>query len=315
MRRIGIELELTGLQLEQLALIVAGVRGGRVEARTRYELVIRGDSAGDWGVEVDSSLLKRQARQPRSTTGIRAELQDLAERVLYAGAGQILPLEVVSPPLPMDRLGELQPLVDALRAAGARGTGDRRRYAFGLHLNPELPALDVTTILRYVRAFLCLHDWLRVRARVDLTRRITPFVDPFPLAYVRRMLAPDYAPDLATLVDDYLAFNPSRNRALDLLPLFSYLDGVTLRRRIADPRIKPRPALHYRLPNCHIDRPDWSIAPAWRDWLEVEHLVADPARLHGLCARYAQFLSRPLDRLLGGWLEQLEPWLSETRVH
>jgi hypothetical protein len=315
MRRIGVEFELTGIELEQLAAIVARTRGGRVEARTRYELLIRGDSAGDWGVEVDFNLLKRQARQPRSTAGIRAELQDLVERVLFVGAGQILPLEVVSPPLPMDRLGGLQPLVDALRAAGARGTGDRRRYAFGLHLNPELPALDATTILRYFRAFLCLHDWLRERARVDLTRRITPFVDPFPLAYVRRVLAPDYVPDLATLIEDYLASNPTRNRALDLLPLFSYLDDARLRRRIVDPRIKARPALHYRLPNCQIDLPGWSIEPAWRDWLEVEHMVADPARLNGLCARYALFLSRPLDRLLGSWVEQLEPWLRATRVH
>ncbi|OBX33760.1 putative amidoligase enzyme [Halomonas elongata] len=38
------------------------------------------------------------------------------------------------------------------------------------------------------------------------------------------MLDPDYQPDLRTLIDDYLEYNPTRNRELDLLPLFAYLD-------------------------------------------------------------------------------------------
>jgi hypothetical protein len=31
-------------------------------------------------------------------------------------------------------------------------------------------------------------------------------------------------PDLDTLIDDYLEYNPTRNRALDFLPLFLHLD-------------------------------------------------------------------------------------------
>jgi hypothetical protein len=74
--------------------------------------------------------------------------------------------------------------------------------------------------------------------------------------------------------------------------------------------VKPRPALHYRLPNCEIDRRDWDLSPAWADWLEVERLAADPGRLGGLCAAYSAFLDRPLDSLLGDWAAQVRPWLS-----
>ena len=40
------------------------------------------------------------------------------------------------------------------------------------------------------------------------------------------MLDAGYGPDLGALIDDYLAANPTRNRALDLLPLFAELDGI-----------------------------------------------------------------------------------------
>jgi hypothetical protein len=43
--------------------------------------------------------------------------------------------------------------------------------------------------------------------------------------------------------------------------------------------IKPRPAWHYRLPNCLIDDPEWSLARPWSEWVTIERLAADPDRL------------------------------------
>ncbi len=309
-RRIGVELELIGPSIEAVAGEVAACFRGRVETVSRYEAVVSGDPAGDWRVELDFEVLKQWGRREPPAEPLAAAMDRAAEDLLRLGAEQVVPVEVVSPPLPMDRLGEMEALVARLRERGAKGTGAGVTHAFGLQLNPEMPATDAATVVRYLKGFLCLFDWLKWRARVDFSRRLTPYIDPFPADYVRRVVEPHYWPDRDTLVQDYLAANPTRNRPLDLLPLLLHLAPDPVRAVVADPRVKPRPALHYRLPNSEIDRPGWGVGPAWRDWLEVERLVADEGALDALCRRYARFLDQPLHGVWGNWLEEVRAWLA-----
>jgi hypothetical protein len=305
-RRIGVELEMTGPTLDELARVAADQLGCEVTETSRYERTLRGDTAGDWVVELDFHLLKQLGQTERDG------LMRSAEDALHVVAQTLVPIEIVSPPLPMQRLSEVEALIARLREAGAKGTGDHPLNAFGMQFNPEIPRADAATLTAYVRAFLCLYDWLFARAEINLTRRLTSYVDPFPLHYVRLVTAPDYAPDLPGLIDDYLRHNPTRNRALDLLPLFAHLDPVRVAAVTDDPLIKPRPAFHYRLPDCEIDRPGWGIAAAWNDWLQVERLAADPERLTGCCADYHDFITRPaLQRWLGDWADEVAGrWLA-----
>ncbi|MGD8709255.1 MAG: amidoligase family protein [Ectothiorhodospiraceae bacterium] len=311
-RRVGVEIELIGLSIETLSALVAEHVGGEVNAVSPYEHRIDGDASGRWQVELDFTFLKKQGRhdEPGATEPIR----QAAESLLRLGAEQVVPLEIVSPPLPIARLIGLDELVGRLRQAGARGTASGILYAFGTQLNPELPATGADTIRRYLQAFLCLFDWLKHRARVDLTRRLTTYVDPFPEAYIRRVVDPEYHPDRDGLIDDYLAANPTRNRALDMLPLFLHLDPNRVRAQVADERVKPRPTLHYRLPNSEVDRPGWGVTTPWKDWLQVERLAADPQRLQRLCADYCAFLDRPLSGLMDDWTEHLHSWLETTQA-
>jgi hypothetical protein len=308
-RRVGVELEFTGLDIDRISALVAEHCGGQVQRSSAYEHRISGDPRGDWGVELDFAYLKNKGRAHRDPDVAVEALEDMAEQLVRLGAEQIVPFEVVSPPIPMNELSAMGPLIARLRDAGARGTTDGLMYAFGMQLNPEVPAGDTQTLRRYLQSFLCLYDWLQARENVDFTRRLTAFAAPFSRDYVRRVVDPDYAPDLAALIDDYLAGNPTRNRPLDLLPLFLHLDPPRVRRVVDDPRVKPRPAFHYRLPNCEIDRPEWGVDQAWRGWLQVEHLAARPKRLHDLCGAYAAFLDRPLSGFLDDWKEQIREWL------
>jgi len=309
LRRVGVELEFGGFELDTAADIVAGHVGGTIEERGRYEKLVNGDQAGPWMVELDFAWLKELGRRTRDPDAALTPLGEAGEDVLRSAAEWLVPIEVVSPPLSMERLGEVEDLIERLRRAGAQGTGGALVYAFGLQINPEVPATDAATLLRYLQAFLCLYDWLQWRADIDLTRRLTVFVDPFPKEFVRRMIDRDYQPELSDLIDDYLAANPTRNRALDFLPLFLHLGEKRVRATVEDPRVKPRPALHYRLPNCEIDRAGWGLHTVWTDWLQVEHLAAEPDRLRGLCRAYADFLDRPLGGLLETWLEKVKPWI------
>jgi hypothetical protein len=131
-----------------------------------------------------------------------------------------------------------------------------------------------------LRAFLALYDWLYALADIDFTRRLTSFVDPFPEEYRLAVLDPSYAPDLDALIDDYLKANPTRNRALDMLPAFAFLKPDKVRAALDEPSsIKARPTFHYRLPNCLVDQPEWSFALEWNRWVEIERLAADAERL------------------------------------
>ncbi len=311
-RRVGVEIEMIGLDVDAVSRIVARHFNGKLEIKTRYEHVVHGDDAGDWGIEFDFEYLKQKAREDASGDEEQELIDEAAESLLRAGAETVVPVEVVGPPLPMTRLGDVQSLIARLREAGAKGSGASISYAFGMQFNPELPSLDARMITSYLKAFLCLYDWLVARSAPDFTRRLTRFSAPFPGKYVRKVIDPDYWPDQDALIDDYLADNPTRNRALDMLPLFLHLDKERVRETVDDPRVKARPTLHYRLPNCEIDRANWGIHLAWNDWLEVEALALDASRLNEVCKAYASWLDNLVGRLFDNWAEEVESWLADS---
>lgn len=304
-RHVGVELEFAGLDLPSIVGILRRSLGGETEVVSDYEQLLRSTRLGDFGIELDFAWLKRVGRERQES----AAPELFGESLLKLAAEQVVPWEVVGPPVSMAELWRLcEPLAN-LRDAGALGTGHAPHYAFGLHLNPELPALDSNTILAYLRAFLCLFDWLRQRSRISLTRRLTPYIDPFPGDYCHWVLREGYAPNLQVLIDDYLRFNPTRNRALDLLPLFAHLDQERVRSRVPDPRIKARPTLHYRLPNCQIDEPEWGLVLPWRDWLQVEVLACDEERLSQVMRAWRRVHGGATGGLFSNWEEQCRRYL------
>ncbi|MCB9914862.1 MAG: amidoligase family protein [Planctomycetes bacterium] len=305
-RRVGVEIELSGPDVAEAARSVAAVVGGEVRTISPYEAEVRGGDAGTWRVELDYVVLKRLGREHAEAAEEPGPLAELAEAVLRAGSEALVPVEVISPPLPLPELGRAEDVLRALRREGALGTRAELAYAFGLQLNPEMPALDAPTVLAYLQAFLCLQEWLVRASCIDWTRRLTGYSAAFPKDYVRRVVDPAYRPDLATLIDDYLAANPTRNRALDLLPLFTELDEPRVRAVVSDERVTSRPALHYRLPNCEIDDPTWGLHVPWGHWMEVERLAADDARRAELGAAYGDVLAQPFEALLGSWADEVE---------
>jgi len=281
MRRVGVEIEFAGPTLDAATRIVRTLYGGRVERTNRFACTVKDTRFGDFAVEVDSKVLKEQRWERKlEHMGLGARLLGAVDDVLETLARAWIPCEIATPPIPLDRLHEIEPMREALQAAGAKGTRASPLYAFGFQLNPELPADDAPTILRHMQAYVVLSDWLEETAHVDATRRLLPFVDPFPAAWRRAVLAHDVAPSIDALVYEYVAFNPTRNRPLDMLPAFAWLRPDRVLPRVREPsRIHPRPTFHYRLPNSCVDDPRWSIAAEWNRWVRVEALAHDEAAL------------------------------------
>tara|TARA_R110001599_G_scaffold82358_4_gene221745 strand:- start:2417 stop:3433 length:1017 start_codon:yes stop_codon:yes gene_type:complete len=307
-RRLGVEIEFTGMEVDSIVDTIITQFGGRADTLSDYEVNVIDTSLGQFGVELDFSYIKRISRE-RHESADTNDLEELAEAIVGAIAKQLVPFEVVAPPIAMTDLWQLEDLFVSLRNSDAQGTHASAKNAFGLQLNPEMPDCEAATILNYMRAFLCLYEWLKMRCDVDFSRRLTSYVDPFGKDYVRKVLKPSYQPTIDQLIDDYLEFNPTRNRALDMLPLFAHIDEPRLRAKIDDDRVKARPTLHYRLPNSLIDDPQWGLIHPYRDWLQVDNLAMDKARLEKVCQAYRNYLDNPTANLFTNWSHSVSEWL------
>lgn len=314
-RRVGFEIEFAGLSLAQAGEVIAKALGAELRQATAAESRVTIDDIGTFQVEIDWALLKNAAREQSqspadaeaSTSGGYAE-----EMLSQIGklATTLVPVELVCPPIAIGDLACLNKVTDALRCAGATGTGSSLTAAYGVHINTELPTVDADTLGSYLRAFCLLQWWLFDAHSVDITRRLTPYVDLYPRAYLNTLLAHDEL-SMDSIFDDYLTHNATRNRALDLLPLLAHIDTDRVRQAVDDPRIKARPAFHYRLPNCHIEDPDWSLQRPWDLWCVVEKLACDAQALAQLSSRFLDARRMFLDVDRRQWVEDIDAWLRD----
>lgn len=310
LRRVGVEIELGGVTVEACAEAVASHFGGRVDTKHAGEALVEGE-LGTFRIELDSRPIKELVAERAEYPGdahaeVGDQLDDLKNRVLIGLAEPFVPVEIVTPPLTFDRLDDLDELVAELRDQGARGTHDRLFYAFGVHFNPEVSSTEPQSILAHMRAFFLLRDWIRREGDTDLARRVTPHIEPHPDDLVERFMAPDYAPSIEELIDDYLRLSPTRNRDLDMLPLFAHLDRERVRDVLPDEKINPRPTFHYRLPNSQVGDPHWRVSDEWRGWLLVEQLAHDDERLRRWIADWWTHRAEPLSELMNPWADVVE---------
>lgn len=305
-RGVGVEIELGGLDLDQITSRIQQVAGGQVERLSNYAAMVHGTRIGDVGVELDARLFTdleiRGMLDKLGLDDIQINLSENLEKLMAGEARRFVPFEIVFAPIEIARLPEVDAVCADFREI-AEGTGASVLNAFGMHLNPELPRTDAATVLRYLRAFLCLYDELKTAHQVDVTRAISPFIDAFPKDYALRVLNPDYAPETTELIDDYLDANATRNRPLDLLPVLAWLDEDRVTRRLPDEKIGRRPTFHYRLPNSRIDETGWSVTREWNIWMRVENLANDDDALHAAMSEQIKALRGPIKRLVN-WIKR-----------
>jgi len=279
-RRVGVEMEMAGVSPQQIARVVIDVAGGQFDAESAFSGTVRDTEFGDFGIELDARVLSsRGYLDSLRSLGIEiepGELRDNLEDVMSRVAGVVVPHELVCPPVAVEALARIDEIRRGLCRVGAKGTQSSALYAFGLQFNVDVARVESDHLLAVLRAFFLLFDDICKREQIDLSRKLTPFVQPFPEDYVAHVLTPDYAPDMKTFIDDYLHFTPTRNRPLDLLPLLAWIDEErVMAAPVERELVKPRPTWHYRLPNCLINDSEWSLALPWAEWVRIETLAAD----------------------------------------
>lgn len=318
-RRAGFEFEFGNLPIAEASQALCKALGGELETISPFEAVVHNSSVGRLKVERDADLLKsRRYLKLLSTFGLHSQPGSLVHELetnLDSASRTLVPCEVVTDPIPLDQLAQLDTLVDSLNQLGAEGTQDSLIYAFGLHINASLPAQDPMTVLRFIQAFLLLNTWIVDLANTDRTRRyLTPYIDPFPHEYMELALDNSYQPDTRRLVEDYMQFNPTRNRGLDMLPILSGLDREAVRNGLNPDEVhlvKARPAFHYRLPDCKVNVPGWTVAAPWNRWVYIEILASDPALLSELIDAWCEHNSKVSLARNSRWIFTLTSLLSQ----
>ena len=304
-RRAGFEFEFGNLPIGKTAEALQQALGGELDIISPFEAVLQGCSMGRLKIERDANLLKSvRYRGWLRSLGVEFSPGTFAHDIetnIDNASRVLIPCEVVTEPIAFEELRKLDALIETLTGLGAEGTQHSLIYAFGLHINPSIPDRSPGTLQRYIQAFLLLYTWIIDSSEIDLTRRfLTKYIDPFPQAYAELMLDNSYRADTGKLIDDYLQYNPTRNRALDMLPILSELDSERVMQGINDDErklVKGRPAFHYRLPDCKVNQAGWTAAGAWNRWVYVETLAADEALLAELIdawrASHASFSVTP----------------------
>ncbi|WP_286831674.1 MULTISPECIES: amidoligase family protein [Kordiimonas] len=286
-RKVGVEIEFADLLPDMAAKVVADCLKGSTDQTDLYCWQVEGTDLGDFTVELDTRYVKKSNNAAqRALEETSEELGEDLRRLIGSMSENIVPTEIVGPPMPAGDLNMLDDLVTALRQAGAKDSSGNPLYAFGLHLNPDVRGEKVADILPTLQAYVLASVWLREEIGIDLARKALPYIDPFPRSYVLHITDPDYAPDQDQLIDDYLADNATRNRELDMLPLFAHLDESRVQDVVDDPRIKPRPTYHYRLPEARLSDSKWTIQQEWDRWCLIEALADDTEKLAELAQLY-----------------------------
>jgi hypothetical protein len=296
-RRTGVEIEFSDLSEADAANVTARCLNGTARQLDDHDWVVEDSDIGKLDVYLDTALRKGKS--------------SMLKRIGLDAGREVIPVEIVTEPLTLEGLHHADRLRIALKEAGATGSRAGLAYGFGLHLNPAIANTDAKGITYPFIAYAMIEDWMRSADPIDLSRRALPFTDPYPTKLLQAICEAGFVtPDAAA--DIYLKNAPSRNYGLDMLPIFAWLDEKKVTNALGEENsVSARPAFHFRLPDCRIDEPEWTLRREWDRWRLVEQVAADEGLLTRLMRAWTDD-HQGLRTLTRSWSEETGDILAEA---
>jgi hypothetical protein len=178
-RRVGIEIEFTGVGLRESAQLIQSLFGGTLVGHHRFKFEVKNSSLGDFSIDSDASFVtKRKWEKYLDLVGLDHAASSISrigqtiEDIVASVSEEIVPFEIASPPIPFSKLQSMDELRNELQRAGAVGTHAHFFSAFGLQFNPEMPDLRPNTLHAYMRAFFLSRSPARFCRSLSRSRSI-----------------------------------------------------------------------------------------------------------------------------------------------
>ncbi len=322
-RKVGYELEFADVDITGAVSAIVELYHGEEKRVNNFFSKIVNTDIGDFTVKIDTRILVNESYKKffdlfdvdineMSISDIR--LQSRVEELLESLASYVVPYEIVTPPVEIDKMDVFEDLRRKLYHLNAKGTKYSFNYAFATHINPSLPNKKLNTIINYLRAFFLLYPWLLKISRIDFARQLTPFINHFPATYIRKVLSKNYNPGVRQFIRDYHEYNTDRNRPLDLYPLLSILLPEEVGKLEGIGNVKSRETFHYRLPNSLVDDPTWTLAQEWNNWNMVEYLAFYPTDIEKLSEEYLDMDHSMLFGMQDKWKKRMDIWMEDKGI-
>ena len=140
-RKVGFELEFSNIDMHKILDILVNVENFKVKKINNFFYELESVD-GTYILELDFELLtkqklKKEAKKLFEKTNIQIDEQNIENIQNFIGSisKDIVPYEISTPPLPLDKLYRSEELVNSLSENNAYGTKDKIYYAIGLHIN------------------------------------------------------------------------------------------------------------------------------------------------------------------------------------
>jgi hypothetical protein len=311
-RHVGIEIEYSNLSLEKSAKLVSDLFGGNLHKITKYELELKDTKYGNFKFELDAQLLQKMQSDNLfdKLSDIIGSVSHSIDDIVDKTSKGFVPFEIAAPPIPIKNLDEADKMIESLRLNGALGTTHSLYYAFGVHFNIEPPSQNIEDVLRLFKSFLIIQKWIEVQSEVDIARKISPYINDFPKEYIKKIVDIDYTPTKEEFLQDYIKYNPTRNRILDMLPQLAFWDEKEVRKHLPKEKINPRPTYHYRLPNSKVNLFRWNLSQEFQLWVIVEILANNEKVFNKMSKEFLLQLDSPLFNK-NEWIEQCHGYITD----
>ncbi len=311
-RHVGIEIEYSNLSLEKSAKLVSDLFGGNLHKITKYELELKDTKYGNFKFELDAQLLQKMQSDNLfdKLSDIIGSVSHSIDDIVDKTSKGFVPFEIAAPPIPIKNLDEADKMIESLRLNGALGTTHSLYYAFGVHFNIEPPSQNIEDVLRLFKSFLIIQKWIEVQSEVDIARKISPYINDFPKEYIKKIVDIDYKPTKEEFLQDYIKYNPTRNRILDMLPQLAFWDEKEVRKHLPKEKINPRPTYHYRLPNSKVNLFRWNLSQEFQLWVIVEILANNEKVFNKMSKEFLLQLDSPLFNK-NEWIEQCHGYITD----
>lgn len=300
-RKIGVEIEFYGVDVAQTSTLLSGLFNGDIKQNSNSEATLENSQIGDIKVELDAQLAHKISDYTSKNNNDFSQTLGQAGNELLRLAS--VPVEIVFPPVDINKLDQLDSVIPLLCDAGAKGTQDSPFFAFGVHLNVSTSETKPAYYRDVMLSFFLLQYWLAKKTRQDFSRVVSGYNKLYPHKFGIGLMNVEFL-TLIELINFYEIHVPDRNYALDMYPLWAHLHKDCLSEKKQN-LIKARPTFHYRLPDCKLGQEGWNFSQEYKWWCEVEKLAKDKKKLNDIVASYCKSIPSFSDPFGNKWLEVL----------